>query len=405
MPPAHLPLSPTAMARTCAVVQAYHLTHSGGAGHPRYYAADASFVDPVAHAARPPSECKSSLTYVLSSSSSVAGLGESLLEVFGVAGLAAAEGRAFFVDDRNWAWGRWSDYFTTGTAANDAGAACSPPAPEVMLPCPRSAQHLVVAHETRQWVFGHAFTDEYEDARVAGAARQRRIFALLRDGYEKVFYPGAGRRGARGWDVVDVVARVVEQRMLTLPGPGDGKVAVHVRHGSVRPRVAQWHRGYIPLAAYAAAASRLVASSSSSTTTTITATPAAVFASDDGAVYADAAFASFSPALLPLQEEQQEEEEGEEMRDGRVLVPGYTVDRLLQMSVLDRVQVGRRYLQELLVLAETAAAGENDRGGVVCGGASATCRLLAVMIGWEKAVVNERWVDVDGEMGWRGIVW
>jgi hypothetical protein len=33
------------------------------------------------------------------------------------------------------------------------------------------------------------------------------------------------------------------------------------------------------------------------------------------------------------------------------------------------------------------------------------CRLLAVMMGWERAMEKGGWVNVDGDFGWTGVEW
>lgn len=59
-----------------------------------------------------------------------------------------------------------------------------------------------------------------------------------------------------------------------------------------------------------------------------------------------------------------------------------------------RELVARAYLLDLSVL------GMSDR--VVCAVSSVGCRLLAVMMGWERAVVGQWWKNVDGGFGWVG---
>jgi hypothetical protein len=61
-----------------------------------------------------------------------------------------------------------------------------------------------------------------------------------------------------------------------------------------------------------------------------------------------------------------------------------------------RQLVGRAYLMDLAVL------GQGD--AVVCAVSASACRVLAVMMGWEKAVGEGRWVNVDGGFGWRGLM-
>jgi hypothetical protein len=60
--------------------------------------------------------------------------------------------------------------------------------------------------------------------------------------------------------------------------------------------------------------------------------------------------------------------------------------------------VGRAYVLDLAVLGSTDA--------VVCGVSSAACRILGVMVGWEKVRQGEGWRNVDGDFEWtlRGVI-
>jgi hypothetical protein len=60
-----------------------------------------------------------------------------------------------------------------------------------------------------------------------------------------------------------------------------------------------------------------------------------------------------------------------------------------------RELVGRSYLLDMAVLGRADA--------VVCAVSSAGCRVLGVMLGWDK-VVGGGWRNVDGRYGWRGLV-
>jgi hypothetical protein len=62
-----------------------------------------------------------------------------------------------------------------------------------------------------------------------------------------------------------------------------------------------------------------------------------------------------------------------------------------------RQLVGRAYLLDLAVL------GQSDR--VVCALSAYGCRILAVMMGWERAIVDGGWINVDGDFDWRGVDW
>ena len=90
-----------------------------------------------------------------------------------------------------------------------------------------------------------------------------------------------------------------------------------------------------------------------------------------------------------------------------------------------RELVGRAYLLDIAVLGAASDA-------VVCGVSSASCRMLGVMMGWDAVVAEEEekgekrgsgwswswfgmdkgmkkggkvWRNVDGEWGWRGVIW
>jgi hypothetical protein len=58
--------------------------------------------------------------------------------------------------------------------------------------------------------------------------------------------------------------------------------------------------------------------------------------------------------------------------------------------------IGRGYLLDLAILGNSDA--------VVCGVSSAACRILGVMMGWDKVRTGEGWKNVDGNFGWRGMV-
>jgi hypothetical protein len=63
-----------------------------------------------------------------------------------------------------------------------------------------------------------------------------------------------------------------------------------------------------------------------------------------------------------------------------------------------RELVGRAYLMDLAVLGSASDA-------VVCTVSSMGCKLLAVMMGWERSIENKRWLNIDGEFEWRSISW
>ena len=63
-----------------------------------------------------------------------------------------------------------------------------------------------------------------------------------------------------------------------------------------------------------------------------------------------------------------------------------------ELSLSLRGLVARAYLLDLKILGASDA--------VVCGVSSIGCRLLAVMLGWERGIVEGRWINIDGGFGW-----
>lgn len=79
--------------------------HENGAGHHGYYWIDDLFVDPAdsgefVEVEQGKDICATSLTYLLESKN--AGFGVALMGLWSAYGLAKMEGRAFFIDDRDW---------------------------------------------------------------------------------------------------------------------------------------------------------------------------------------------------------------------------------------------------------------------------------------------------------------
>ncbi|KAL7266718.1 hypothetical protein RUND412_010726 [Rhizina undulata] len=363
------PLKPNEYRRICEDVEKLQHHHGGQhVGHRSYYWKDPEFIDPAEEMEGSWDSgniCRSSLTYILESNDYV-GMGVDLMSLWTSYGLAKKEGRAFFINDRNWAWGKYSSYFLPPSPT------CKPPPPNVQLACPHQAKHLVVTPATNTFTFGHAFNDEYEDPRKMGIARRHKIFALARQGYEDLF-----RLGLRGED-----EEIVELRKRELLATvGDGFAAIHVRRGDGRARNQVYHGGYIPLAEYVAVAANISSDS-------------VVVASDDSGIHLFPEFAATIPAQA---------NKVKDLKANKDIQQGFVKDQFLRLQMGPRVEVGRKYLRDLKILGELAGVG--DKGGVVCGWNSMTCRVLAVVMGWAKAVEQKRWKNVDGGYGWSGVNW
>ncbi|KAK5076146.1 hypothetical protein LTR64_006377 [Lithohypha guttulata] len=369
--------------------------------------------------------CKSSLIYILDASD--AGLGGSLLGLWLSYGLAQREKRSFFIDDSHFAYGRYSSLFEPPSRPN-----CRPAPPTHRVPCPRMSQHLVVTASTWSSTFGNTFHKKFND---------KEVFELMRVGYEGLFklLPD---------DQLYVAQRVTELR--TILGEETLLAGMHIRRGDKHPEEFQYQWGYVPFAKYLEALTELVSDTSSFSLTTLEQPKHSrklifVLASDDEAVYHDPELQNstiraqeridlahnnqlsnplnegwergfYSSAFwglgLPRQARTQQFNLAES--------PSPTKDTKYEQRVLGisaangeeydphrdyrsnptaaslrlRNHIGRSYLLDLAVLAQS------DR--LVCTASSRGCRILGVMMGWEK--VQKGWwrnIDRAGEVSWR----
>ncbi|KAI9839664.1 MAG: hypothetical protein M1819_002290 [Sarea resinae] len=410
-------------------------------------------------------ECETSLTYVMDGSE--AGLGKMLMGMWMAYGLAKKEGRAFFLDDSHWcvqqffvfltlgrrlivstrAYGKYSTYFTPPPIPS-----CLPPPKTRIIPCPHHARHLLVSAATSHWTFGTAFLSEFQDSHAkSDIKREKRIFALLRDGYEALFHLQPENANYVANRVRVLKAGTTENGGLT--------VGIHVRRGDRHPLEYQYHESYIPLDRYLEAARELVLSHANKTTISSSSfdpisSSKLVLASDDPDVYDSPEFmppnslraqdlillasknaldaASSEPKQNPYIDETIGWEGGffkdifwslgqdtgssssnqpgtpnptarsavrasdpssrthtaADNDDGEAPIP--------ELALRLRELVGRAYLLDLAVL------GHMDR--VVCTIGAAGCRALGVMLGWDGVAEMGRLVDIDGGGGWRGVL-
>jgi hypothetical protein len=424
--------------------------------------------------------CQKSLTYVLESGD--AGIGKTLLALWQAYGLAKHEGRAFFIDDSNWAYGKYETYFKPPPKPD-----CIRPPSKYILPCPHSAQHLVVSAATIRYTFGHGFNEEFEDAHKMEVYRQHNIYAMLKDGYDALFL----------LNEEDSVA--LQERKEEISKTGQLVVGMHIRRGDCHPYEFQYQKGYIPVDRYVSTAQSLLAisskssetesSSSSSSSSTASSKPEGILlaASDDPDVYfapelqaanvyraqlkfmmesktqKDAnkkteesdrsilkgfsevslgweggffsavfwnlgkTFKSTAPATIkpsatgvdkstksdtaataggknkasgsnPLSTKSGRVEtnsDDNEHRNSTPDMPEKPSTEVLQVRSL----LARAYILDLAVMAETAS------NGIVCTVSSSGCRILGVAMGWDKAIDQGLWKNVDGDWDWTGVQW
>lgn len=404
--------------------------------------------------------CKRSMTYVLETSD--AGIGSSLMGLWMAYGLAKKEGRAFFVDDTRWPYGKYNTLFKPAPVVD-----CAPPPTSHRLPCPRSAAHLVVSAATIQHTFGNQFHEEFEDPKKIGVMRQEPIFALARTGYEDLFHLA---------DDGDTKYALDKNTTLMSRTRSEGGVVLglHVRRGDKHPWEFQYSKDYLPLMRYMDEAKQILAETYESddvaeradgaghshayapgsraldaiaNTRLAQALPIGkassaerrpkahdsagaiaskmLLASDDPDVYdnpevsgttraQDRIVLASKTALEKANADQPKNQYideihgweggffkdvfwglGQDTNAASAAIPEEPSDAALAL----RAMVGRAYLLDLAVLAESDY--------VVCGVSAMGCRLLAVMMGWEKAIVQKGWRNIDSvsSFEWTGIVW
>jgi hypothetical protein len=354
------------------------------------------------------SVCQKSLTYVLDATD--AGLGSALLGMWVSYSLAQREGRTFFIDDANFPYGNYSTFFTSRPRPT-----CRPPPTSQRVPCPRQAKHLVVSAATTPWTFGAAFHRTHTD---------REVFDMARQGYETLF------RLNRGDDeYVSSLARKLRQGEHG--GEENGLVGIHIRRGDCHPFEFAYQMGYLPPERYMDSARSLVGRGLEERWKVLLASDDADMFDDvelSGAMRAQTRISLASKRQLAsgglgweggffkdvfwglgLPEHVKEQKRVGSPRptkarpgDGNEKGKGNGFDqehdrnyrtsptrKALQLREL----LGRAYLLDLAMLARS------DK--VICGVSSNACRILAVMLGWERAFENKDWKNVDGNYGWR----
>ncbi|KAK0392597.1 hypothetical protein NLU13_2092 [Sarocladium strictum] len=358
--------------------------------------------------------CHSTMTFILEGTD--AGLGNTIMMLWTFYGLAKEQGRAFFIDDSRWAYGDYSKIFTAPPVPE-----CRPPPRHHMLPCPFQASHLLVTSATAKDIFPALLA---KHQRTSGAAvGLRDLFELARVGYEALSPLFIDDR-----DYVDGRIRQLKKRAMK-HGTQHPVIGYHVRRGDRHPLDFQYYAAYIPAEVYQETSERLVTEyykthhGGGDQHRALT-----LLASDDPTVKDEP---MFSGAVLAQErirlavEEQQNEREasgptrkvmhdfeaepfgweggfyasmfwnlGEKTKNNAPSGDAAPSELTLKL----RNFVGRAYMMDLAVLA-----GASDH--VVCGVSAMGCRLLAVMMGWERAMEKGGWVNVDGDFAWTGIEW
>lgn len=370
--------------------------------------------------------CKTSLTFVLESAD--AGLGHTLMMLWMAYGLAQKERRSFFIDDSRWAYGEYTTIFKAPPMPD-----CNPPPRHEMLPCPRTARHLVVSAATAPQTFGQSFHLEYENSRRSDVKRERPVYNLARAGYEALFHLNED-------DQPYVEQRVKGLRRMAKVAEGnynDGLiVGVHIRHGDLHPYEYQYNGAYVPLNIYVQKSRELIEQYHNFSTPFGGEDVAAkqhsfsIIASDDPDVYETEEFSGSLRAQeqIKLASTQRapkanpdktvmhkfvDEAFGWEggffasmfwnlgrstLNNANAGAAGEMQTTLKPSAETMRLRglIGRAYMLDLAVLGQASDV-------VICTMSAMGCRLLAVIMGWEKAMEEERWVNIDGDFRWTAL--
>ncbi|KAL9603365.1 MAG: hypothetical protein Q9219_001227 [cf. Caloplaca sp. 3 TL-2023] len=381
--------------------------------------------------------CQKSLTFLMESTD--AGMGKALLGLWMAYGLAQEEGRAFFIDDSNWAYGKYSTFFQLPPIPS-----CKLPPATQRLPCPHQTRHLVVSASTYQWVFGDLIEPLSRHSSHKQAARKHRAFSLARAGHDALFHLAA--------DDANYLPNRLTELDNSVHSHGGLTIGLHLRRGDRRPWEPQYSDSYIPPPTYLNTAQSALNTHFNPQNATLThlaasglAASTILLASDDPEIYSIPEFSipsvqraqsqillaskatldaavpkpapapTADPAFIKFVEPNVGWEGGffasifwglGNPTEGRRAARGERDERPKtkpnEETLKLREYVGRAYLLDLKVLGSA-------NGGVVCGVSSFGCRILGVMRGWEEVMDGGRegkgWRNVDGGYGgWVGLV-
>lgn len=369
--------------------------------------------------------CSTSLTFVLETSD--AGLGPTLMMLWIAYGLAQKENRAFFIEDSRWAYGPYTGIFQSPPIQD-----CKAPPRHQMLPCPRNAKHLIVSAATAQETFGDSFVAEFENPKRTDMNRERAIYDLARVGYDALFYLNHDDHNYVGNRVKELKAKA----KVPQGNYNDGTiVGIHVRQGDLHPWEYQYNGAYMPLDQYEQKYKELIEERHNFSTPLggedIVAKQHSMMlvASDNPEVYEADEFKDC------LRAQEQIKLAGKQHTESSTPDRGYMhkfvdeefgweggffasmfwnlgrptqhngdaksddspePDQPSADAMRLRGLIGRAYMLDLAVLGEASDT-------VICTMSAMGCRLLAVMMGWDKAMARENWVNIDGNFLWTGV--
>ncbi|KAL2757546.1 hypothetical protein ACRALDRAFT_1079724 [Sodiomyces alcalophilus JCM 7366] len=360
--------------------------------------------------------CESSITFVLETEDP--GIGNTIMKLWIFYGLAAKQGRAFFIDDTRWAYGKYTDIFRPPPLPH-----CRPPPRHHMLPCPAQARHLVVSSATARELWADSLNKPHLDLPSSkGDSAVRELFDLAHKGQQALFDLNED-------DAKHVVDRVKTLKTKAGSETSSGKViGMHVRHGDCHPLEYQYRSTYIPTSVFTGRAEELLGNDLGEGEKK---SAVVVVASDDPLVYESQELSGSYRAQEQIRLASKPAAKPAKKTSPRVMhrftdepfgweggffgpmfwslgVSGMSSSNAAttenmklppsEESLQLRSYIGRAYMMDLAVLARSSDY-------VICTVSAMGCRLLAVMMGWESAMKEGHWVNVDGEYGWTALAW
>ncbi|KAM3564263.1 hypothetical protein ARSEF4850_001941 [Beauveria asiatica] len=370
--------------------------------------------------------CQNSITYVLESTN--AGIGHALMSMWTSYGIAKELGKSFFIDDSRWAYGSYTDIFQAPPTPK-----CQPPPRHHILPCPAEARHLVISNTNAKEILPKLLTN-IESGRKISETQQ--LFNLARAGYSALFKLNKADEAYTEKRIRDIQTNAKADSISSYDAP---IVGLHIRHGDRHPLEFQYKDTYIPAEVYLSKVHHVIDEYFNKTAginykgarDSIT-----MLASDDPHTYQEDELSSLLPAQDRIQLASKDNIEdatndprvlhhfvedtfgweggffapifwhlGSESKDNSANAPAATpylsenraVSRLRpsQQTLKLRSLLGRAYMMDLAMLS-----GAGDK--VVCAVSAMGCRILGVMMGWDDIEAG-KWINVDGNYGWRGL--
>ncbi|KAJ7204366.1 hypothetical protein GGX14DRAFT_698778 [Mycena pura] len=356
----------------------------------------------------PPGEapvCNRTITYQLDG---WAGLISDLALIAQAAALAREREATFFVDDRFWNRGKWTDHFEPVRVGPEPG--CRPPPPDEYVACPRTARHWILNSRTTRYHFGHGFSENYENPYGHNLNRLKDMFNFSWESMRTTIRPNARSKELIQWAREELQVKIANHyqnprsfKGVQADGPAMGYIGLHIRRGD---RSAQWraYGSYVPLTEYVQGVvdtgSRLGLEPPVEDKPV---QPFTYIASDSPAAINEFSSSFSQDRVFSLSASKRQE-----LRELASQEP-YVQNDFMTLEEDVRVRATRGMVVDFALLSGAwAQDGDLIPDATVCAVSSVVCKMAAVGLGWKRAFgeVNEmgeieeatrRWVDVDSK--------